>query len=596
MFSLLLTLLSAITVIKAATFSEHEQVTGKGLLLSEIGTALLTGDKYIITVDLKVKLIDDVINNQSSHFNWYTPSNNASYNEAILQQESLRHITLTEKKTLQAEMLHLGRMAKRIKAYILSPQRRRRRQLYPGGGEVLKFLIGTPSQQDLFNVHKSIENLIRTDEEIIQIQEQMAIYLNRTDSLASRTAVELYHLAKLLDDLNTIQFFNTNSRRLYHNINKCENMLHKLQEAWTITMQNKLSPYFIDPETLFEILTKIQTNLPPGLTLLNTVTKQNVYMYYTIAKVSAAAFNNTIRIFCQIPLRSHNRIYTVYRTIPFPIFFKKSKLSAFINPPTEFFAISENLQQYFYLTLHDLLACTKDKILICPPVFAVRRDSDVSCLYALFRGFDKQAELRCDKRLTLDARATFYRSEGSDIWYYSVPQATIVLIKCPYDDTNTIRNSQITLTNQGKFRLNSKCEIQSEHFNLLPHITLTSHFNISLDKDLITPKITSLFTKTDNDLLTTASKSKDLERLIREFQLSTSANVPYNGAKAKQIIQQIQEAKKRVKISEETLKKARADYGFGIGEIIAYVFGFILFIIAAIIFYRFYNSACFCKK
>lgn len=84
-------------------------------------------------------------------------------------------------------------------------------------------------------------------------------------------------------------------------------------------MMGKLTPKLVSPTKLLEILKNFQTFMPITLQLVTPVLLENLHIFYDIGKASAYVIDHTIRLFIEIPLKSAEREFTIYKAIPIPI-------------------------------------------------------------------------------------------------------------------------------------------------------------------------------------------------------------------------------------------------------------------------------------
>ena len=98
----------------------------------------------------------------------------------------------------------------------------------------------------------------------------------------------------------------------------------QLQEAIDVTSLGQLSSVLIHPYNLSVILQQISFQLPAGLSMLTGLTVQEMYVYYTIAKVHAVATSKNIRLFVDIPLKAADRYFEIDQVHSLPFSMQES--------------------------------------------------------------------------------------------------------------------------------------------------------------------------------------------------------------------------------------------------------------------------------
>jgi hypothetical protein len=69
---------------------------------------------------------------------------------------------------------------------------------------------------------------------------------------------------------------------------------------------------------------------------------EHMFRYYEVARVQAYATPTAIRFVVRIPLRGAERIATVFRTIPLPVYVSVVGRHIQIEPETLYLAVSES--------------------------------------------------------------------------------------------------------------------------------------------------------------------------------------------------------------------------------------------------------------
>jgi hypothetical protein len=77
--------------------------------------------------------------------------------------------------------------------------------------------------------------------------------------------------------------------------------LMQLQESLDLTSLGKLSSVLINPYNLYMIFQQVSLQLPQGVSMLTGLAVEDMYVYYTVAKVHAVATSKSIILVIDIP-------------------------------------------------------------------------------------------------------------------------------------------------------------------------------------------------------------------------------------------------------------------------------------------------------
>lgn len=171
-----------------------------------------------------------------------------------------------------------------------------------------------------------------------------------------------------------------------------------MQAALALTAQGKLSSYFITPRRLLQLLIAIQPNLKQNARSLTHLKSDEIYMYYSLASVQIATVRQVVRIFVSIPLRDHNKWFTLYKTQPLPVQLCNHSSAVSIKPDKQYLAVTLDNQYFMELDVEDVLACRVGVITVCPPMQPIYKPEGMSCLFALYVGVVITWRRRCATR------------------------------------------------------------------------------------------------------------------------------------------------------------------------------------------------------
>ena len=101
-------------------------------------------------------------------------------------------------------------------------------------------------------------------------------------------------------------------------LNKAKLDVINLRMAIELTANQKLSLTLAPIKILMEILTEIQTKLPPAMQMLAPITTQYINLYYSQAKVISYTDSEKIYTTAQIPLIVYSEVFEVYNVFNIP--------------------------------------------------------------------------------------------------------------------------------------------------------------------------------------------------------------------------------------------------------------------------------------
>ena len=82
--------------------------------------------------------------------------------------------------------------------------------------------------------------------------------------------------------------------------------------AWTIVYKTSESDSFTN------ILRNVTLRLPEGFELIAGTNMENIHLYYDLTTVSVVANTHCIHLLLNVPLKSANRYFTLYKVISLP--------------------------------------------------------------------------------------------------------------------------------------------------------------------------------------------------------------------------------------------------------------------------------------
>jgi hypothetical protein len=125
--------------------------------------------------------------------------------------------------------------------------------------------------------------------------------------------------------------------------------INELLEAKQSVLQGKLPITLINPSTLQNILRNVTLHLPEGYELIAGIRIDNMPLYYRLATVTLIGNAHSIKIIINIPLKTANQHFSLYKIIVLP--FRMSG-NYFVKYSVEFlyFGIDNSHRNYILLT------------------------------------------------------------------------------------------------------------------------------------------------------------------------------------------------------------------------------------------------------
>jgi hypothetical protein len=108
--------------------------------------------------------------------------------------------------------------------------------------------------------------------------------------------------------------------------------------------------------------------------MLTGLSIEEMYVYYAITKVHAAASSRSIKLFTDIALKAADRYSELYQAHPLPFFHPGIKKFMAITKPFSYLAVAADQQFFMILTSEMLTKCTKDYLYRMPLRVCSKKD------------------------------------------------------------------------------------------------------------------------------------------------------------------------------------------------------------------------------
>lgn len=492
----------------------------------------MTSDRWTIAVDLHtsgyVKACNEIghmiraLRNLSLIF----PRDHHNFNY------KLKTIVYNELDEAETDLKFVVEKVKTIEDLISSenfdsgtPRSRRDAGLVNVVGRGLKFLFGVMSDQDSEAINKkmgrmgaSMTDLQHDMDAQFSVINQASLLikdhdadiknlLNATKTIVAmvedgnvksfQTQIELSHRVDVQAKMASLmRIINRMTARVRNNV---EDLIHGLDMA----SSNKLSARILTPKMLLIILKDIVTQLPGELTMLTPLTLNNMYLYFPVATVHATTYDDGLRVFITLPLKSPNRVFTLYRAVSMPTRSpEETGMAFYLKPDYPYLAVTRDGQQFLPMTYSDVAQCKKTSLMICPVKWAVYKEVGRSCIRALFIGNEELSKKLCTKFVFTGSYTKLERGGQGNQWHYSVYNPIPITVACQNNITSgEAKVSKLTIQEEGRFILPPLCTAYSSTFTLYPH----SHSQTAVETQspvFVVPKVIEMLKDLENDEIT----------------------------------------------------------------------------------------------
>ncbi|XP_039279776.1 uncharacterized protein LOC120350448 [Nilaparvata lugens] len=530
-----------------------------GLVFMKEDDILITGDKWTVVVNIHVQEYHSVISSARDAIQMLEKE----VEKEVTTEDMLMYVRSSEINRirrivdlLSSEIASFELMLPKDSTELID-RRRKKRGLINVGGDLLKVLFGTLSDDDLVRINHKISQLGDQSQTITHLVEDQVTVVKTIDQEVCNHGIILNETLDLLDvilqqgsqmnrtirsELEIIeqalgQTHSVNSlmRELEITLLQVQKELLELRQSLEDTTAGKLSSLLLPPQNLSVILQQVVNKLPTGLSLLTTTDIDQIYEYYHIITVHAASTSNTIRLFLEIPLKSPNRYFTLYSVKPLPFLDTESNQFFVIKVKEDFLAVSHDGQRHVPMTHSDVGKCSGELYTLCPPNLPVLLNSN-SCVFQLFVGNEQMVQKFCEKYLVSEHfEPVLYRIPETNDWLYSVSKPIRIVRECSLNEPHT--KSEI-LVGVGIMNNVQNCFVHSEKFSLLPSTTGVSKVTVNRTNIIFSPVILDIFDLGERSLIHELFIKENHSDLHRErlYVLRQRLAMPAPGISINQLI------------------------------------------------------------
>ena len=489
-----------------AVTAENIPALNKGLVFLKKESVLLTSSSWVVTIDVDLNSHSHAIKTFISAVDKFNPIETLN-NHANVSDPDENIVLLLEKESRymrqSAERMLDDIQSINMTIHGITSNKRNKRGLVDGGGDVLKFLFGTLTTRDFNKINARINNISMATNEMSHIVKDQLTVISKSYSQLNEQSAKFKKLETLtkfleqdfflyqkqqkneMDKVNYRITYLTKVLQLSRSLTDShESLFHTTQQiksAFLYASQSTLDPFFLPYSQFLQLTKDIQHHLPNGQEILTYNHDGNFQIIYSTLKMSVFEYKNMLRIFVEFPIYKHEKTFSVYQVLPLPTKIENSDLYFSIIPSSEYFAVSINLNYYYELSMADLHDCAKHSITICSPVKAIRKANDQHCLFSLFTGKSVNIESLCNIKTFKNFAPIFHRPPNTHDYIYSIAGTTPIHTSCE-NQAETTNIMPEFLTGNGILKIPHSCNIIGSDFILFGNNPLhVSSFSIKND-------------------------------------------------------------------------------------------------------------------
>ena len=328
-------------VLLALLSSKSTWVTGTieirdSVIFNKISEITVTRSHWRVSVVLDLHAYDNITNEFVAGLNEAARLINNAEVRFAAQESTKIYATHFQDLGKEVAFLYATRRNMRDLFTEYKTLKRSKRAIIPGVGQLLSFMFGTVSSEDLEDIRENINILQENQETVTHVVEKTLSVLNASQLEVSQNRDRLnalYRTMKQIDE-QLIQIDNEERQletflNLYLQIkNLLENvkgLLREIEEIFqnfklqiNFLAQGSLNPIIIKPYQLKKILLQIKKRLPPTL-YLPADTHSELMEYYKFLKCSATLMDNKIIVLIPIPLLDTNGKFDIFMANSLPV-------------------------------------------------------------------------------------------------------------------------------------------------------------------------------------------------------------------------------------------------------------------------------------
>ena len=329
-------------------------------------------------------------------------------------------------------------------------------------GNVLQFLTGTATENDVNAVKQSIHKVSQSQEILSHVVEDAITVLNITREATVENRNTLQSIITAVDNLDDqlSRAINELDEKILKVDNFMQIYLHldfMVQELREIVLKGSvlydhlqiqlnalslshLTPSVIQPFRLAEILKGIENNLPPLLKLPFDI-ETKIWQYYQYTYCSGVVDNDKIIVILKLSLLHEYERFEIYKTMSIPLPMVNSSLFEqtdtrvnLITYQLEGFGLAINKERTRYATLNEqeLMSCSDRNINFChiqSAVYTVGLSTD--CILHLFLQNKIEISKYCNKQVITGQKLPKATYINHGMWVVIHTRSLRFALTCP---------------------------------------------------------------------------------------------------------------------------------------------------------------------
>lgn len=386
----------------------------------------------------------------------------------------------------------------------------KQRSIFPFIGRMHNFLYGSLTDDDKNEIISNYNSLVSSTNNIKSNLNSTIIYIKNLEDHISNNTLVLQdvcikitsHLESLDKHLKSLEYKFSDTTNKIHTDMVLFNMLSQFNLLLTkaridlISFRNSisqskqahLSSTLFSPYQFFEVLLKLESNLPYEFKFHTMVSVQNIEQFYMLANVEIIFHDNNLLLLISLPLTTQKQRYLPYHITPIPYF--QSNINHYMQWQTQkYLYINADNTTYFLTDTPLLCLHPKTHISLCTYTQTIFSNTIQTCELNLF--YNKTANL-CTRSI-FTAHTPFLYRVKNDIIFSTFEKTTLNLI-CYYANLN-IKPFTFTINEHGLIKDCLECTIHGERFSLNSDfrinttINTNQYFNMSILRGSIPPPI-----------------------------------------------------------------------------------------------------------
>jgi hypothetical protein len=199
------------------------------------------------------------------------------------------------------------------------------------------------------------------------------------------------------------------------------------------------------------------------------------------------ANSHYIYLVLNVPLRTTNRHFTLFRIITLPV---RVSSDNFVQYLVDFayFGLERSQQSYLLLSEADFARCSKGNVVICPADVAVYDIRTYMCESSLFFKTGS-TDPSCRRKLLFHHSAPSLQRYGK-LWVYHFPKQHHLTLRCTKADSQIPHT--LSLEGSGLLHNLSGCHISSPELQVFPELRGTTDTNVDPPKIFLPDNISVL--------------------------------------------------------------------------------------------------------